>query len=180
MSQSEVQPLDLDRRSPAPQQANITSATADNHFNSSQLPAPNSPEYQPIGELNIFISVQQCHLGHMKSCMLALLNSPCKPSFQGWQLVADDQGFSNSNHQLDTFRLEMKATSATVLRHTSSSAEIRRVIPTVDYKRCQLFVHQTTYKVLLLSSNTDNHTTKTVERQTAYAGLTLKLFLSVP
>ena len=54
VSQSDVQPLALDFRSPAPQQANITSAifvTPDNQFTKGQLPAPSSPEYQPIREL---------------------------------------------------------------------------------------------------------------------------------
>ena len=54
VSQSEAQPFAPDFSSPAPQQANNTSAsfvTPGNQSTSDQLPAPVAPEYQNIGVL---------------------------------------------------------------------------------------------------------------------------------
>ena len=118
VSQSEVQPLALDLRFPAPPQANITSATfvtPDNQFTSGQLHAPNAPEYQPIGELTyqclqFFAAKSSWTPENLHACALERPDADLAfwvGSF--WLMISKD--FSNSSHSLSISKSQCQSVS---------------------------------------------------------------------
>ncbi len=124
VSQFEVQPVVLDLRSPAPQQANITSATfvtPDNQFTSGQLPAPNSPEYQPIGELTyqylqICAAMSSWTPEKLHACALERPGADLAfwvGSF--WRMISQD--FSNSSHSLSISKSHCQSVRKPQLHH---------------------------------------------------------------